>query len=72
MRRCLVGGVLACAAVVAVACGPFPGTSRCKVGNTERTIQCSQICREASEARSETEKDDIRECAEHDCDVQCE
>jgi len=65
-------GAFLCAALAVVSCGALPGTSRCTVGGVERTIQCADICKEASEARSNTERDDIRACAEQDCDKQCE
>lgn len=71
-RKVLTGGVLlGGAALAAMACGPLPGTSQCSVGRTDRTILCSDICEDARDARSETERQTIIECAKRDCGDDC-
>ena len=50
----------------------MPGSATCRVGQAERTILCPEICNEAAGARSESERDDLKQCAEEQCDRSCE
>jgi hypothetical protein len=50
----------------------LPGSATCKVGQAERTILCTEICAEATGARSGSEREDLKQCAEEQCDRACE
>ncbi|MEW5850372.1 MAG: hypothetical protein AB2A00_16420 [Myxococcota bacterium] len=50
----------------------LPGTATCQVGRSQRTVRCDEICAEADSARSETERNELRQCAADACGQSCE
>lgn len=67
----LAGPVLLTTACSGIPAG-LPGTATCTIGRAERTYQCRTICGDVAAQNSASEREDLRLCAEEQCNVSCQ